>query len=168
VAPTPTPTLTSIQSRVIWSESPKTWYSQGANFRSCPDLSDDCDEGRILLTGQPVLMLGEIEGETWLSSRTWYFIEVDGVRGFVHSTFITEDIDRPTSTPAPPIVQFAPDNSDNRGSSSGGSTGVSCPSLDFTCGQLSSCAMARACLAAGNDDLDGDNDGIPCEWELCG
>lgn len=52
-----------------------------------------------------------------------------------------------------------------------GGTGVSCPSLLFTCSQLFSCAEAQACLQAGNFSLDnasGDpsgipGNGIPCE-----
>ena len=67
-----------------------------------------------ILAGQPVLMLGELVGETWLSSRTWYLIEVEGVRGFVHSTFITEGIERPTVTAAPPILYYSSDDSGSR------------------------------------------------------
>ncbi|MDL1924360.1 hypothetical protein FBQ95_17285 [Chloroflexi bacterium CFX3] len=42
------------------------------------------------------------------------------------------------------------------------SSGVTCPSLSYTCAQLT-CAQAYACLAAGNTKLDRDRDGIPCE-----
>ncbi len=42
-----------------------------------------------------------------------------------------------------------------------------CPSLAFTCQQLTSCAEAQACLQAGNFSLDPDNDRIPCEETLC-
>jgi uncharacterized protein YraI len=45
--------------------------------------------------------------------------------------------------------------------------GQVCPSLAFTCQQLFTCAEAQACLAAGNFSLDPDNNGIPCEPELC-
>lgn len=44
---------------------------------------------------------------------------------------------------------------------------VSCPSTAFTCSQLFTCEEARACLSAGNFSLDPDNDGIPCEENLC-
>lgn len=47
------------------------------------------------------------------------------------------------------------------------SSGGSCPNVGATCSQLSSCAEARACLAAGNTSLDRDHDGVPCE-SLCG
>lgn len=67
---------------------------------------------------------------------------------------------RPTRTPRPtiepttvPVQQPA--------------VNATCPSTSFTCKQFVSCEQARACLAAGNRRLDGDNDGIPCE-NLCG
>jgi uncharacterized protein YraI len=43
---------------------------------------------------------------------------------------------------------------------------VFCPGLNLTCEQLT-CEQARACLAAGNFNLDPDNDGIPCENLSC-
>jgi len=46
-------------------------------------------------------------------------------------------------------------------------TGEVCPSLAFTCAQLFTCGEARACLNAGNFELDPDGDGIPCEESLC-
>lgn len=46
-------------------------------------------------------------------------------------------------------------------------TGEVCPSLAFTCSQLFTCGEARACLNAGNFELDADGDGIPCEESLC-
>jgi hypothetical protein len=42
-----------------------------------------------------------------------------------------------------------------------------CPSTAFTCNQLFTCQEAIACLQAGNQSLDDDNDGIPCENILC-
>jgi len=42
------------------------------------------------------------------------------------------------------------------------SYGVECPGFSYTCKQLT-CEQARACLAAGNNALDRDGDGIPCE-----
>ena len=41
-----------------------------------------------------------------------------------------------------------------------------CPGFNYTCPRLT-CAQAYACLKAGNDKLDRDRDGIPCE-EQCG
>ncbi len=44
---------------------------------------------------------------------------------------------------------------------------VTCPSLAFSCQQLTTCEQARACLAAGNFTLDPDANGNPCP-NLCG
>ena len=44
---------------------------------------------------------------------------------------------------------------------------VACPSLAFTCAQLSSCQEAYACLQAGNFSLDPENNGVPCQTTLC-
>ncbi len=44
---------------------------------------------------------------------------------------------------------------------------VACPSVNFTCDQLTSCDQAYACLRAGNISLDPDGNGIPCQ-NLCG
>lgn len=44
---------------------------------------------------------------------------------------------------------------------------VVCPSVLFTCSQLLTCQEAQACLAAGNANLDPDQDGLPCEENLC-
>ncbi len=41
-----------------------------------------------------------------------------------------------------------------------------CLDLTFTCSQFTSCAQAMACLRAGNERLDRDGNGIPCE-SLC-
>ncbi|NWF69783.1 MAG: SH3 domain-containing protein [Chloroflexi bacterium] len=49
----------------------------------------------------------------------------------------------------------------------GGSVGTSCPSTTATCSQLVSCDQATACLIAGVGGLDSDNDGVPCEENLC-
>jgi uncharacterized protein YraI len=43
---------------------------------------------------------------------------------------------------------------------------VICPSLTFTCQDLTSCEQAQACYAAGNFTLDPDGNGIPCA-NLC-
>jgi len=41
-----------------------------------------------------------------------------------------------------------------------------CPGFQYTCSQLT-CDQAYACLNAGANDLDRDNDGVPCE-AVCG
>lgn len=46
------------------------------------------------------------------------------------------------------------------------SSGVSCGGAS-TCGEMASCQQAYACLRAGNERLDRDGDGVPCE-SICG
>ncbi len=53
------------------------------------------------------------------------------------------------------------------GTPGGGTVGGTCPSTTSTCSQLTSCDQAIACLVAGTPGLDADNDGIPCEENLC-
>ena len=49
---------------------------------------------------------------------------------------------------------------------SGQPAGPSCPGFQYTCSELT-CAQAYACLQAGNKQLDGNHDGIPCNKQ-CG
>ncbi len=65
------------------------------------------------------------------------------------------------STPETTVPESGNDMPDDPG-------GVFCPNPAFNCAQLFSCEEAYACLQEGNTDLDGDNDGIPCEETLCG
>jgi hypothetical protein len=68
-----------------------------------------------------------------------------------------EPTNAPAVQPAPtqPLVSEPPAQS-----------GGTCPGFDFTCSGLT-CEQAYACLAAGNNQLDRDGDGIPCE-DVCG
>ena len=157
-------------------EPPQYYYSQGASVRTCPNLSDDCKTDIVLLTGDPIRVLGEIEGETWLNSRTWYYVENEGEPGFVHSEFITVSSTRPTSTPAPGIQTFAGQPSGSAYSSGSSSSGSSsavvceCGYNAYDCKDFSSPNAARACYSycrqQGQGDvhnMDGDGDGEACE-----
>ncbi|TEU23414.1 excalibur calcium-binding domain-containing protein [Alkanindiges illinoisensis] len=44
---------------------------------------------------------------------------------------------------------------------------IKCRSYPRTCGAMTSCQQARQALKCGNDRLDRDGDGIPCE-SICG
>lgn len=170
--PTITNTPNAIESQVTLYSQPRNYFSQGANFRSCPDLSDDCNLNISLITGQPVIVFGEIEGETWLQSRTWYYLESNGIRGFVHSQFVTADRERPTSTPAPQILQPPPSsNSNRRPTTNTGSQAVcDCSGNRYDCSSFSTRNEAVACFnycrQIGRGDIhnmDGDSDGVACE-----
>ncbi len=53
----------------------------------------------------------------------------------------------------------------------GGISPANCPNVTYTCAQIQavggSCDTARSCLLAGNQSLDPDGDGTPCENVLC-
>jgi uncharacterized protein YraI len=48
-----------------------------------------------------------------------------------------------------------------------GNVTATCPSTTATCSTLTTCNEAFACIQAGVPGLDADNDGIPCEENLC-
>lgn len=153
--PSPSPTIIpGATGEPVWYDMEETWYSQGATFRSCPVLSAECEMGRVLVSGQPVTVLGEVQGETWQGSRTWYYVEVEGLYGFVHGALITRTSERPTWTPPPTAIPIVPDNS----GSSGGGGGFVCPRncdeavrMGLTAQQAGTCPR-----------LDRDNDGVAC------
>lgn len=95
--------------------------------------------------------------------KDWLEIEYKGGTGWV-AQFLT-------TTSAPKVSSGAVD-SGGAAAGSGAATstpapnGPTCPSLSYTCSQLT-CEQAYACLAAGNGGLDRDGDGKPCETQ-CG
>ncbi len=145
----------------------------GARVRECPQTS--CTVITHLQRGAEIEVLQTVNGTAVQGDRTWYRIQVNGQDAFIHSSVVTTT--RPTSTgssttggsssggssggiqpTSPPISTPVPPPPSQRGVSCGGAT---------TCGQMSSCEQARACLAEGRTSLDRDHDGIPCE-SICG
>jgi hypothetical protein len=141
----------------------KMFYAgaNGAKLRSCPNRT--CEVVASLLVGDQLIANGAIDGEeVEQGNKLWYRTQVNGQTLYAFSGIL--DSSAPSSA---------------GGSASGGSSssptmsqpvlsGGACPNISATCGQLNSCDEARACYAAGNTSLDGnDKDGIPCE-SLCG
>ncbi len=163
--------------QLMMYQPPQNWFSQGASFRTCPTLGDDCKTDQVLLTGDPILVLGEVEGETWLNSRLWYYVEFDGEPGFIHSEFITVSSSRPTSTPAPQGGQWASAPGNNNSSSSSSNTTnptprplCDCSGNNYDCRNFGSRSAAQSCYdycrSQGRGDIhkmDGDSDGRACE-----
>jgi hypothetical protein len=85
-----------------------------------------------------ITALETVEGTSVSGSRLWYRIEVDGQTGYIHSSLVRQDT--------------ASRNADSP---------VFCDGR--TCSDMANCNQAKACLAAGYDNLDRDNDGVPCE-----
>ncbi len=125
---------------------PQTYYIsvRQANARSCPQTT--CEIVAQLSRGTPITVEGTETGASVSGNRTWLRFTYNGATAYVHSSLAT------TRNP----------NSSGGGTTGGGSTGASCNGAR-TCSQMTSCAQAQACLAAGRTSLDRDRDGVPCE-----
>lgn len=152
-SPTPVPIPISVERGAISGAStdlvlydlPLMWWSQGATIKACPALQEEC-RGEVIISGESVMILGEIEGEAWLGSRRWYYGLYEGTYGFMHSAFVTPDRERPTPTP-----RVSPPNS------SGAASSVRPANCD------EAVAMGLSPQEAARwPHLDKDNDGVAC------
>jgi uncharacterized protein YgiM (DUF1202 family) len=113
-----------------------TITAKSARVRAEPDT-----KSRIIATlrrNTHIAALETVEGASVGGSTLWYRIDVDGQTGYVHSSLAGRGtVSR---------------NADTSGSCGG-----------RTCSDMANCNQAKACLAAGYDNLDRDNDGVPCE-----
>lgn len=127
-----------------------------------------------------VPVAGGLEGARVSGSTLWCAVTMVGDQvGYIHSSLLSiPSGEAPAAAPIP-VVSSAPATSSTNVTSNPTSSPVttvistpvappqvSCPSLSYTCSQLT-CSQAYACLNAGNGRLDRDNDGIPCE-AVCG
>lgn len=154
----------------------QTLYATGnANLRPCTKTTSECAPAGAVSGGQELTVLDQVEGDEVSGSKVWYKVLHNGQELYIHSSLVSA---------TRPVVQ--PTRSQQQSNTSGGSqssipantpivastieqppvVGASCPSLDYTCPQLT-CEQAYACLAAGNGRLDADKDGKPCETQ-CG
>lgn len=134
---------------------PTTYYTTSeARLRSCPRL--DCNIITTVAAGTSLVVNGQIEGDTaTTSSRIWYLTTINGQEAYVYSALVSQTAPVSVSSGSSGSSNIAvPPPSNN--------SGASCPSLSATCPNLT-CAQAYACLAAGNNSLDRDDDGMPCE-----
>lgn len=159
--PTSTPRPTFVRSPVprlttpapIPTVRPVPWWVDvpTANLRACP--STDCAIVGTRNRGDLIQVINTQDG--------WHELQIsDGDTAFISASLTrsmppvpTEISNRgPTSQPLI-VTQAPPPPAPPTGD---------CPSLGATCSQLS-CAQAYACLTAGNNSLDRDHDGVPCE-----
>lgn len=117
--------------------------AQGTELRSCPLPS--CRVVQTVMDGHAT-KLGEVEG------GEWFAVLDDGVEGFW--LVATPAPNAPVSTIAPISTPVPIRPTRQR---------ASCPYTSPTCGDMSSCNQAYACLRDGNRNLDRDGDGVPCE-----
>lgn len=153
--PAPRPTnVPSVQSNIQSASGTRYINTQSLNVRACP--SADCERLGSLGFGTAITLTGQSNG--------WYRIQFNGNEGWVASQYTSASQpsnqgnasggSNPTSIPvqsAPTAVPVQPIPS------GGGCNGAS------SCGEMTSCEQAYACLNAGNGRLDRDNDGVPCE-----
>lgn len=132
-----------------------------AKARSCPKVS--CSIITTLPKGTVIDVIETVEGDKFNGITKWLHIKYNGKDAYVHASLASA-----TSEAAP-----ASGGGNSSGSGSGSTTvdavptqPPAAPPQSLTCGtcsEMSSCAQAQACLAAGVSRLDRDGDGIPCE-----
>lgn len=156
----------------------QTLYTTGnANLRPCTKTTSACAPAGAVSGGQELTVLEQVEGDVVSGSNIWYKVLHNGQELYIHSSLVSAT--RPTVQPTGSQQQSNTSGGAGNQSSSPVNTpivastieqppvvGASCPSLDYTCPQLT-CEQAYACLAAGNGRLDADKDGKPCETQ-CG
>lgn len=135
-----------------------TVYTLGqANVRECPMTSCEVVTTFGAGVGLPhdALVNGEpVEAGNWV----WYRVQYTGRDLYVYSGVVTTRAPQPASGGGGGVAATSTPLA-----SSGGAT---CPRYDAKCSELTTCEQAMACLAQGNQSLDRDRDGVPCE-SLC-
>lgn len=133
------------------------------NVRSAKVRAEASTKAAVVVTlrrGDPVTVLGSVEGTRVSGSTTWYHIQSGSSEGYIHSSLVTNHA--PAAPVSTPVATTAPIVSSGGSESGGSSGGASCGGAT-TCSQMASCDQAYACLAAGLSRLDRDHDGVPCE-----
>jgi len=130
-----------------------------ANARSCPQVS--CSVVRRLAKNTVIEVLAIVEGDRYNGITQWLQITVNGRTAYVHASLakVTAGALPPSSTTSGTTGNSTVNTTIPTQAAPQQSAPLSCG----TCGTMSSCDQAYACLAAGNGDLDRDKDGIPCE-----
>lgn len=126
-----------------------------------------------LKSGAPVSIIDSVEGDKVNGSTLWYHVNTGMYIGYVHSSLLTTVA--PGSSAPPPTsgssgssgvltqgVQSTPAPLVEQPVQQPPSSGASCNGAT-TCGQMTSCDQAYACLRGGRQSLDRDHDGVPCE-----
>lgn len=137
---------------------PQTYYITGrsVNARSCPQTS--CSVVTRLSRGTSIRVEGVEDGDSVSGNTTWVRFTYQGTTAYVHSSLASTRNPNSTTT-------TGGGTNNNSTTTTGGGGGVSCNGAR-TCSQMTSCAQAQACLAAGRTSLDRDRDGVPCE-DIC-
>lgn len=176
-SPTPTRIVPSHTPTVAATPIPATttYYINSTgivNARPCPHLNDECAPIVELNRGDEIQVIGTEPGDRFNNSETWYQVLWNGGLIYVHSYFISAT--RPAAIQQP-----------SGGGSTGGQQPVSTPAVPlptapqtqwscsgniYNCGDFSTCTEVMSYFNAcpgDPSDLDGNENGIPCE-ALCG
>ncbi|MCC6616782.1 MAG: hypothetical protein IT320_25130 [Anaerolineae bacterium] len=147
---TPTVIVTRVTSTTLY------YVTTDARARRCPDTS--CDIVGLFQAGARIQVDGVAIGTSVSGNTNWYRTQwTTGEVVYVHVSLVSAN----APATAAPIQAFSAGSQPSQPNQS-----ATCPSLDYTCSQLT-CAQAYACLYAGNSDLDRNHNGVPCET-VCG
>lgn len=154
--PTPSATPTRTPSNTpdpVIAATPSLFFArETVHLRTC--ASRLCESVAQVRAGEAMMVTGRMSGEAVeASNTTWYRVDHQGRQVFAYSDLLTSQPMPPTTAPLVQPPTTAPVFI---------SPLQTCPGQTFTCGMLT-CEQARACLIAGNDSLDQDGDGVPCE-----
>lgn len=149
----------------VFAQQGVTYY---VNVKAAKVRTEPKTTAKLITTlgrGKSVVVFEVVIGEIVSNVDTWYKVKISGKDGYILSSLLTDrkpvvassgtttsssnnntSSVPPTSSPIPPVIRAV--------AGCGGAT---------TCGQMASCDQAYACLNAGDNGLDRDNDGVPCE-----
>jgi endonuclease YncB( thermonuclease family) len=139
-----------------------TVQGNNVNLRTGPGVNYGI--AGTLASRTPSRVIGRNSAGDWyvvtLNARqTWVYSSVVTVSGNCSNLSVIQAPPPPTPQPAP-VIQSAPQSQPVAPAQP---AGTSCPGMNYTCSQFAVCAQAYACLNAGNNKLDRDHDGVPCE-----
>lgn len=142
----------------------ETLYTNRRGVRMRDEAATSAPLVTTLARGVAVTVIFTEDGSRVSGSTLWYYVTAGDYEGYIHSSLLTNIAPAASgsSGSSAPVqnVQSTPVPDSPPVDSS------TCPSFDYTCSQLT-CDQAYACLAAGYQRLDRDNDGKPCEQQ-CG
>lgn len=144
-----------------------TLYTSKRGVRVRAEATTTATVVTTLAKGTAVTVISTVDGTRVSGSTVWYQVSAGQFQGYIHSSLLTNvasaapvttgstaPVQNVQSTPAPLVEQpVAPP------------AGASCNGAR-TCGDMSTCEQAYACLAGGRSSLDRDKDGVPCE-DIC-
>jgi hypothetical protein len=99
--PTSTPGPTKIP---VTKRSERTYYAvTDANLRPCPQLVAACAPVSHLAYGEPIMVTGEVDGDSVQGNTRWFRVSLDNRTLYAHSSVLSEaNTSEPSATSEPP------------------------------------------------------------------